>query len=271
MLAHLVWQDVKQNLRPIRALPILAVAIFFAYRAVEHHDGTNSWQTDMATGDTVSAEVLYYAEGALSRKHDWLFGLTPLIAGLMGARLAAERRAGVSLSLLAKGVPRHRYILAKLLGAAVSSSLLTFAALLGFFAIVFTTWTPGRAYGLPPMWIEGPVKPLFVYSPFLHDLLVALMEMTAASGLSVIGVLAGLVVANEYVAMTIPPIAFIIAKVSIDPDLLNPEQYIFLDYDFYWGPHFRWLIPFAPFLYWGTLALIISTLCQRIAAKKEIA
>ncbi len=262
MVAHLFWQDVTHNLRPIRALPVLAVAICLAYQKVGRH---------YEIGDT--QDFLYFAEGALSHNHHWLQGPVPLFAGIMGAALAAERRAGVTLGILAKGVQRRQYVLAKMLGAAASSALLTSAAILVFFAIVFTAWIPGRAPPVEPIWFPTPVQALFAYSPFAHDLLVAAMLVTAAAALSLVGVLAGLIVANEYIAMAAVPIFAIVASVVLNDlsDLLSPQEYLALGYENYWGPHFRWLIPFAPFLYWGVFSVIIVLICQRIIAKKELA
>jgi hypothetical protein len=117
------------------------------------------------------------------------------------------------------------------------------------------------------------VTPLFAYSPFAHDLLAALMLITGAAVLSLIGVFAGLVIANEYIAIAATPIFTIISIVIMRQvsQRLNPERYLMLDYDEYWKSLPLWFLSFAPFLYWGTFALIISILCQRIFAKKEIA
>ncbi|MBK9266571.1 MAG: ABC transporter permease [Polyangiaceae bacterium] len=262
VVAHLVWHDVKRNLRLIRALPVLAVAIVLAYQEVEWRQKLGDFQ-----------DFLYYAEGAFSRNHFWLFKVIPLVAGVMGGSLAAERRAGITLGIFAKGVSRWHYIIAKMLGAAASSALITLVAILAFFAYVFTMWIPGRAPYLEPVWIEGPVKSLFAYSPFAHDLLVAAMLITAAAALSLVGVLAGLIVANEYVAIAATPIFTIISVVIMRQvsDALNPEGYLMLDYD--WSlkslPH--WLLPYLPFLYWTAFSLIIAALCKWIIAKKEIA
>lgn len=261
MMTHLLWQDVKHNLRPIRALPLWLLAVLLAYRTLEYHQEIGDFQ-----------DYLYFAEGALSRRTYWFFWWLPLFSGVMGGSLASERRAGVTTSILSRGVSRQTYVRAKLLSAALSSAFLTFAAILGFWAIVFTTWIPGRSTHIDERVIERPAQALFIYSPLLHDLLVAAIEMTTAAGLSLIGVLAGAIVANEYVAIAMTPIGFILWRVltPLKVWFLNPEEYIYLRYHMDWGPHFRWLIPFAPFLYWGTFAFIIATICQRIFAKKEI-
>jgi hypothetical protein len=262
VVAHLVWQDVKHNLRPIRALPLLLLSIFLAHRAVRYHQELGDIQ-----------DYLYFVEGALTRETNFLATVIPLLAALTGGTLAAERRAGITMTILSRGVSRHDYVRAKLLGAAASSAILTFTTIFGFWCIVFTTWIPGRAPYLEPVWIEGPVKSLFIYSPFLHDLLVAVMEITAAAALPTIGILTGLIIANEYVAMAMTPIVLILWIVMMPRgyDLLDPVEYLWLGYYHALGPQFRWLIPFAPFLYWGTFAFIISFICQRIFATKEIA
>lgn len=262
VVAHLFWHDVKRNLRPIRALPVLAISICLAYRQVGRH---------YEIGDT--QDFLYFAEGALSRNHHWLQGPVPLFAGAMGAALAAERRSGVTLGILAKGAQRRQYVVAKMLGAAASSALLTSAAILVFFVIVFTAWIPGRAPPVETAWLPAPVQALFAYSPFAHDLLVAAMLITAAAALSLVGVLAGLIIANEYIAMAAVPIFAIVASIVFDElnELLSPQGYLDLGYSNSWSPQFHWLIPFAPFLYWGVFSAIIVFLCQRIIAKKELA
>lgn len=76
--------------------------------------------------------------------------------------------------------------------------------------------------------------------------------------------------ANEYVAMAATPISLIVVTVIMRQvsDALNPEYYLALTYA---QDVPGWLIPFAPFLYWGIFSLVISFVCQRIFAKKEIA
>lgn len=256
MVAHLVWQDVKHNLRLIRALPLLLLALALINNLVNQ-----PW-----------FEPVAHVQGALTVHRSWLRDVIPLIAGVMGGSLAMERRTGVTSSILAKGVIRSKYVYAKLLSAAASSSIITTAAIIEFYIVVSILWPLDRVTytgnGVSP----GPLHQLFVENPLANDLISVPMYLAAAAALPLVGVLAGFIVANEYVAIAATPIFVILSKVIIEQfsELLNPAQYLNLGYYFYWGPHFRWLIPFAPFLYWGTFALIISFICQRIFAKKEI-
>jgi hypothetical protein len=104
----------------------------------------------------------------------------------------------------------------------------------------------------------------------VHDIFAALMLIAATAALSLVGVLAGLILANEYVAMASPPIFTILALMLTRDiaDVLNPEEYI--------GLYYARIIPhgfvlIAPFLYWGGFSLLIATLCKRIIATKELA
>lgn len=256
MVARLVWQDVKRNLRPIRALPLLVLGLVLAYERVG-----GPWEAPMA-----------HVQGALTLHYYWLVNTIPLIAAVMGGNLAAERRGGITFSLLARSTSRRDYVRAKLLGAAASSAALTFAAVIGFYVMVSILWPGDRVTKLGNDVSPGPLHQLYLDNPMAHDLVCIPMFLAAAAGLSLIGVLAGLIVANEYVAMAATPITLILSTIAIGSvsRVWSPEEYLNLGYYFYWGPHFRWLIPFAPFLYWGTFAMIVSFICHRIFAKKEI-
>jgi hypothetical protein len=256
VVAHLIWQDVKHNLRPIRALPLLLFSQGFIYSRVE---------------GPMDSRVTH-VQGALSFFGGWIFLLMiPIIAAVMGGGLAAERRTGVALSVLGKGVTRRDYVYGKLFGAAASSAIMIGASILGFFIIVSILWPMDRTTWEASDW-PGPFPQLFNENPLALDLIRIPMYLVAAAALPMIGILAGVIVANEYVAMAMTPIVVILWTLIMRnvSRLLNPEEYLDLGYYFYWGPHFRWLIPFAPFLFWGTFAFIISFICQRIFAKKEI-
>lgn len=257
MVAHLVWQDVKHNLRPIRALPLLLLGLWLVYDQVDHR-----WE-----------EGMRHVQGAFTLHGHYIFrDFIPVVAAIMGGHLAAERRAGITPSLLAKGVRRRDYVTARLMGAAISSAAVTAAVLVGFYVIIMTLWPWDRVTKMGNDVSPGPLHQLFVENPLANDLISVPMYLAAAAGLPAIGILTGVIVANEYVAIAMTPIFVILSKIFVEDvsHLLNPMDYLDLGYYFYWGPHFRWLIPFAPFLYWGTFAFIIATICQRIFAKKEI-
>ncbi len=257
VVAHLFWQDVKRNLRPIRALPLLLLAL-----ALINNRVNQPWEDRVA-----------HVQGALTIHPYWLFFTIPLIAAAMGGSLATERRAGVTLSILAKGVRRGEYVLARLLGAAASSAIMTTATIVAFYIFVSILWPLDRVTYYGNDVEPGPLHQLFLENPLANDLVSVPMYIAAAAALPLIGVLAGLIIANEYVAMAATPIFLIISTVVMRQvsDLLNPEEYLNLGYYFYWGPHYRWLLPFAPFLYWGVFSAIIVLICQRIITKKEFA
>ncbi len=254
MVKHLVWHDVKRNLRPVKVLLFLALAMYLAYKEVE---GPRNPET---------ANV----QGALTLHYWWTFTLIPLAAGLMGASLAAERRGGVTLTILSRGVTRVQYVVSKLLGAAASSTVMIALTIAGFYILVASMWPWGRCTHIGNAWNPGPYQVLYLQNPLAHDMLVASMLITASAALSVIGVLAGLMVANEYVAMAAPPIFTILFTILMRrvSETLNPENYISLTYDVEVP---RWLVLYAPFHYWGMFSLIIAIVCLRIFARKEIA
>jgi hypothetical protein len=200
----------------------------------------------------------------------WTFTLIPLAAGLMGASLAAERRGGVTLTILSRGVTRGQYVVSKLLGAAASSAVMIAMMIACFYALVASMWPAGRCTQVGNEWDPGPYQVLYLQNPLAHDMLVASMLITASAALSVIGVLAGLVAANEYVAMAAPPIFTILFTILMRrvSEALNPENYIGLWYAQLVPPS---LVPYAPFLYWSTFSLLIAIICLRIFARKEIA
>jgi hypothetical protein len=235
-------------------LPLLALAMYLAYKNVRG----------------VSELRYAYIPGALSRHYTWLFNVIPLTAGLMGASLADERRKGIALTILARGVSRGQYLLSKMLGAAASGALLTLFAIGVFYAIVAIVWLPERATWTKILSITYAHYAFPVQNLVVHDILAALMLVSAAAALCLIGVLAGLLVANEYVAMASPPIFTILAIILMGDisEALNPKHYLYLSYPHYVPPG---LVFFAPFLYWGGMALLIAMLGKWIIAKQELA
>lgn len=254
VLARLLWHDVKQNLKAHRVLPLLVLAMYMAYMQAR---GPRALQ-------------FVYLPGAISRFHYWLSQLIPLVAGLMGASVARERRQGITLTILAHGVSRGKYLSSRVLGAAISAALFTLLAVGGFYIVVAIAWLPERetwtyAYSntYPRYWF--PVDNLIV-----HDMLSTLALMAASAALSLVGVFVGVVVANEYVAMASPLVFAIVSAVLLRDwaDAVNPEEYITLYYLRVVPVKFLLM---APFLYWGGFSLLMVALCKRVLAKKELA
>lgn len=254
MIARLVWHDVKQNLKALRILPLFALAMYLAYKDIGL--GVQRKHSDVP--------------GALTRYHFWLFYVIPLLAGVMGASLARERRKGITLTLLARGLTPGQYLMSKMLAAAASAACFMLMAIAGFYAIIVVVWLPNRE-----MWRNyndwTPWTPFFlpVDNLVLHDIFTGAMLILAPAALSLVGVLAGLIVRNEYIAMASPPIFTILLTIVGGEiwDPLTPVKYLVLSY---WHGLPDWLIPYAPFLYWGVFSLIIAALCKRIIATREL-
>jgi ABC-type Na+ efflux pump permease subunit len=251
VLTRLFWQDVKQSFTPLRVLLFLALTTYLAFDEL---------------GGTYEQQYAF-PPGILTRHRNWLQLVIPIVAGLMGASLARERREGITLTLLAHGVSRWQYLRSKLLGAAASGALFTTASIALFYAMSFVRSLEdeplnGGIYG-PPLRYPLPLENLVV-----HDVFCALMLITATAAWSLVGVLAGLIIANEYVAMASAPIVAILAAVLLRDfaDAFNPEEYFSL-YFFRYIPTNLGFV--APFLYWGGISFVIAMLSKRILAKKE--
>src|SRR5688500_18515986 len=63
----------------------------------------------------------------------WLPLAVPLVAGSMAFSMAEDRRRCFALMVLARGVSRNAYLLSKVLGAAISSSLTMLAVIAAFY------------------------------------------------------------------------------------------------------------------------------------------
>lgn len=254
MVTHLVWHDVKQNLKPLRVLPLLVLAMYLAYRDVR-----GPFQQRFA-----------YLPGALSRHTYWISHIIPLAAGLMGASVARERRQGITLTVLAHGVFRGQYLSARVLGAAISAALFTLLAVGGFYVVAAIAWLPERDTWPNYLWSNTYARYWFpVDNLIVHDILCVLALMAASAALSLVGVFIGIVVANEYVAMASPLLFLILSAVLMRDraDVLNPEEYVTV---YYFRVIPRNIVLYAPFLYWGGFSLLMVALCKRMLAKKEL-
>jgi ABC-type Na+ efflux pump permease subunit len=252
VVAYLVRQEIKRNLRPARAVPLLVVAMVLAYREVR-----GPWQSDVA-----------HVQGALTLRDFWLTMVIPLVAGATGSSMAQDRRSGVTLTFLSRGLSRGRYLASKLLGAAASGGLLTLLILTGFYIMVAILWPWSRATWEGNQWNPGPVPALYRQNPLASDLVVASMHLTAAAALPLVGVLAGMVVANEYIAMAAPLLFTILTTILFREiwEPLSPELYLSLAHGPLVSPSFQlW----APYLYWLGLSALITALCVWLFHKRE--
>jgi ABC-type Na+ efflux pump permease subunit len=188
------------------------------------------------------------------------------VAGATGSSLAQDRRSGFTLTFLSRGLSRGRYLAAKLLGASASGALLTLMTLLCFYGMVAILWPHGRVTAMQGY---GPSPELFRENPLASDLLVASMHLTAAAALPLVGVLAGLIVANEYVAMAAPLLFAILATIVFREvwEPLSPELYLSLTHKDFLPPG---LYIWGPYLYWLGLSALITVLCAWLFHKREL-
>lgn len=256
-MSALVRHEIRRNLRPSLALPLVGFGLVLAYERVG-----GAWGPEYAQ-----------VQGALTLHGGWLLTSIPVFAGAVGGSLADEQRRGVTSTLLARGVPRGQYVLSKVLGAAASGALLTAAAVVAFYVLVSALWPAGRVtYERTPSGL-GPVPALFMVNPLANDLLLAAMGAAAAAALSGVGVLAGTLTTNRYVAMAAPLVLFLGCTAFHEHrphGLWNP--YTYMDLTTYYtqtiSAPFR---PWAAFLYWGGLAAALAGLSSWIFSRREVA
>jgi hypothetical protein len=267
-VTYLVWQELKRNLRPVRGLLFVGLGLAMAYHSVSH-----PWR--YASQESTQWRL----QGSLTFYGDDLYWLFPLIAGVTGSSLAEDRRQGFTVMVLAKGVPRRRYLLAKILGAAASSGLLMLLILLGFYGIVAALWPHGRTENAVPAsiwWVPGPMPELYAASPLAHDLLVALTFLEASAALPLVSVLAGTLVANEYIAIAAPTLFLILCEVASGSFYslrrsLDPMLYVhFLCNDYLQVIPYA-LHPYAVHAYWLCFGALFAGLCYWSFVKRELA
>jgi hypothetical protein len=257
MVEYLTWHEIKRNLRPARAGALLAVAMLVGHEEISHPIGVDQAQL----------------QGALMLHGEWIWAIIALSSGWMGSSLAEERALGLTSMFFAKGVSRRQYLWSKMLGAAASGAVLTFAVILGFYLQVALRWPWGRIVWKVSEGSPGPVPPLFAVSPLLHDLLLAAMLITFAAAWPLLGVLAGTLTANRYVAMAVPVVVATVSSIVVDFDsgaqTLNPCIYFGLG-SFYTEYIPASLRPYAPFVYWTCFALLIGGLSRWFFERREL-
>ena len=266
-VTYLVWQELKRNLSPVRVVLLLSLGLAMVYHIV---------------GGPSQGHPAYQLQGSLTYYGYRLYPFFPLLAGVTGSSLAEDRRRGFAVMVLAKGVPRRHYLLAKILGSAASSGLFMLLTLLGFYGLVAAFWPHGRCEYQPPAyvwWIPGPMPKLYATSPLAHDLLVALTFLEAAAALPLVSVLVGALVANEYVAIVAPALFLILCEVAVlnsgplegPLQMLNPMLYIHGLDDLYLLVIPYALQPYAVHLYWLYFGCLFTGLCYWSFVKRELA
>lgn len=202
----------------------------------------------------------------------WLPLAIPLFAGITAGSLAEDRRRGVTLTLLARGFSRGQYFLAKGLGTAVSSALITLAGLAIFYLLAWVMLPEGRTSYRPDPDFPGPVPALFQVSPLANDLLSVAMYMMAAAALSLAGLLASTAGGNEYLAMVVPLLVALLGLFAVGPPLLQLSPFTYLNLWGDYAPHFsEGQRPYAAFVYWLVFGSCAAVLGYWTFARRELA
>lgn len=228
-----------------------------------------------------------HVQGALSMAAaDWLPNVIPLAVGLVAAgSLAADRRRGYVPLVLARGISRRQYLLAKGVAMACASALVMLVGCLIFLAVAFVTLPNGQmvitdgvgvnAAGdrvvIPAVeYYPGPMPLLYSYSPILNDVLSILMVMTGAAALALTGLLVGVLTTNEYIAAAVP---FVLIFVSLfvffnRADAISPYTYVDV-----WNQYRRLPISvsgYAAFVYWSVFGVVLYCLADAIFIRREL-
>jgi hypothetical protein len=255
-VTYLAWREIKSNLRWMRVAPLVFLAMVACFLVVR-----KPWDSSMT-----------HLQGTLSLFGKfWLPNMIPLVAAAMGSSLAADRHRGMTIAILARGVSRHQYLASKALGAMVSSGLVVLVEIIGFYLMAGVKWPTGTVTWEGTDRYPGPVPVLFAAAPLANDLLAAWMSIAAAATLSLIGVLAGTLVTNEYVAMAAPPLLVIMGALFLRGPLevLSPLAYLDV-----WSAYASMvpvgLHPYAAFLYWLGLGVLVTGLSWSIFARREL-
>lgn len=202
---------------------------------------------------------------------EWLPLVIPLVAGVVGAGMLAEDRRQRQVALvLARGISRRQYLLAKVAAMMTSSGLVTLLGLGLFYvaAVIFLPMGPWTRQPYPTF--PGPVPELFQHNPLLNDLLMIAITTCAASVLALVGLLTGTLVPNEYVAMAAPFLLVILTAFGMQGiDIINPFVYLDLQ------SHYARMAPlgglyYRGFVYWAAAGALLVTASFVIFLRAEL-
>ena len=253
--AHLAWHECRRICRPGRLLVMLGPVAVFSFLSLRH-----PWAEH------------YRVVGSLTLIGSmWLSEAIPLVAGIAAGSLAEDIRRGVTLTILARGLSRGQYLLAKGIATAVSSSLIIMAGIVIFFVLAWWKLPAGNStFDFVP-YFPGPDPALFQESPLANDLLTLAMTMAAAAALSLVGLLAGTLVANEYIAMVTPMAVSLLGIFVVDrfAHRLSPSTYLCVG-DGYAPLFAESQRPYAAFVYWLAFGAVTAALTRWFFVRKEL-
>ena len=254
-VAYLGWHEFRRLCRPGPLLLLLSPMVVFSLLSLRH-----PWWSDLHVLGSVTIVAT-----------SWLPQAIPLVAGLAGGSLAGDIRRGLTLTVLARGISRGQYLLARGLAAGLCSSLVALAGL-GFFYLGAWVKLPGgnSTISAGPDY-PGPVPPLFEQSPLGSDLLILAICMLAAAALSLVGLLAGSLLTNEYVAILAPMLLTLLGVFVLRHIVpwLSPYAYLHLraSYPVTIAASQR---PYAAFVYWLALGACMAVLARWAFFRREL-
>jgi ABC-type Na+ efflux pump permease subunit len=202
----------------------------------------------------------------MSLRPELLWLMIPVIVGVAtSGSLAVDRRQRYIPLILARGISRRQYLTIKALAMAVGAMLAIITTALLFFTVAALYFPFGNIVyfdlsGNPitPSSGPGPVPELFAVNPCFNDLFAIGILALAGAALSMIGVVVGAIVANEYITSAIP-FAAVLGGVFVlrEPlEILQPHRYLNL-----WNTYpqmlpAEWLMYAGP-LYWLVVGLTL--------------
>lgn len=273
MIARLIFIETRRLVTQLRfgsaLVLMLSLSIYSVYREL-------AWTAGGA-----------HIQGAISlAASDWLPSATPLVVGVVAAgSFAEDRRRGYVPLVLARGISRRQYLLAKGTAMALTSALAMLLGCLIFVAIASVSLPAGRTPLTDGVGVDvagnrviipaaayypGPVPQLFGYSPVLNDALSILIVMLGAGALASTGLLVGALIANEYIAAAVPLCLVFVALFALfnRADVLSP--YTYLDVWNLYRRLPRSILSYAVFIYWPVFSALVVGLAAAIFVRREL-
>lgn len=271
---------------------IVALLILLAFSAYSLYSASQqlAQEREYIEANPSSANGALFAQGALTlRASQWLPLTVPLVAGLAAAgSLAADRRRGYVPLVLARGVPRWQYMLAKGGAMATCAALSVISGGLLFMLLAWLVLLPGRApveqYLVGPTDAQGniitlpleqgsfpgPYPMLFAQSPLLNDLASLVLVSSGAAALALTGLIVSALVSNEYVAI-ITPFAVVLLGLlffTVTADAISPYTYMEVWYRYH--SNVVNAPAFTPFAYWLLFGVVATGIGGVLFTRQEV-